>query len=183
MRRLSAWAIRHPLPPIVLFVVLLFVGAVSFLRLPVTLNPHLSYPIVSVQITEPGAAPEEVETQIVRRVEAAVAGIGNIHHILSTAYQGGEQTDVEFQIGTPIDRAVTEVRDAVTQVQADLPNDILPPVVQRVKIDGGPIVYYAVSSTNMSDRAISWFIDNTITKKLLRVPGVAQVSRYGGVDR
>ena len=183
MRRLSAWAIRHPLPPIVLFVVLLFVGAVSFMRLPVTLNPHLSYPIVSVQITEPGAAPEEVETQIVRRIEAAVAGIGNIHHILSTAYQGGEETDVEFQIGTPIDRAVTEVRDAVTQVQADLPNDILPPVVQRVKIDGGPIVYYAVSSTSMSNRAISWFIDNTITKRLLRVAGVAQVSRYGGVDR
>ena len=183
MRRLSAWAIRHPLPPIVLFVVLLFVGATAFVRLPVTLNPHLSYPIVSVVITEPGAAPEEVQTQIVRRVEAAVAGIGNIRHILSKAYQGGEETDVQFEIGTPIDRAVTEVRDAITQVQADLPTDILPPVVQRVKIDGGPIVYYAVSSTDMSDRAISWFIDNTVTKRLLTVPGVAQVSRYGGVDR
>ena len=183
MRRLSAWAIRHPLPPVVLFVVLLFVGATAFFRLPVTLNPHLSYPIVAVVISEPGAAPEEVQTEIVRRVEAAVAGIGNIHHILSKAYQGGEQTDVEFQIGTPIDRAVTEVRDAVTQVQADLPADILPPVVQRVKIDGGPIVYYAVSSADMSDRAISWFIDNTITKTLLTVPGVAQVQRFGGVDR
>ena len=183
MKRLSAWAIRHPLPPIVLFVVLLFVGVTSFVRLPVTLNPHLSYPIVAVTITEPGAAPEEVQTQIVRRIEAAVAGIGNIRHILSKAYQGGEETDVEFQIGTPIDRAVTEVRDAVTQVQADLPTDILPPVVQRVKVDGGPIVYYAVSSTSMSDRAISWFIDNTITKTLLTVPGVAQVSRFGGVDR
>ena len=183
MRRLSAWAIRHPLPPIVLFVVLLVIGTTAFVRLPVTLNPHLSYPIVSVVITEPGAAPEEVQTQIVRRVEAAVAGIGNIRHILSKAYQGGEETDVEFEIGTPIDRAVTEVRDAITQVQADLPTDILPPVVQRVKIDGGPIVYYAVSSTDMSDRAISWFIDNTVTKRLLTVPGVAQVSRYGGVDR
>ena len=183
MRRLSAWAIRHPLPPIVLFVVLLFVGAVSFMRLPVTLNPHLSYPIVSVVVTEPGAAPEEVQIQIVRRVEAAVAGIGNIHRIFSSAYQGGEQTDIEFQIGTPIDRAVAEVRDAITEVRPNLPTDILPPVVQRVRVDGGPIVYYAVSSTNMSDRAISWFIDNTITKTLLRVPGVAQVSRYGGVDR
>ena len=183
MRRLSAWAIRHPLPPIVLFVVLLFVGIVSFLRLPVTQNPHISYPIVSVVVSEPGAAPEEVQIQIVRRIEAAVAGIGNIHRILSDAYQGGEETDIEFRIGTPIDRAVTEVRDAVTEVQPDLPNDILPPVVQQVKVDGGPIVYYAVSSTDLSDRAISWFIDNTITKTLLRVPGVAQVSRYGGVNR
>ncbi len=183
MRRLSAWAIRHPLPPIVVFVVLLFVGATAFVRLPVTLNPHLSYPIVSVTVNQPGAAPEEAQTQIVRRIEAAVAGIGNIRHIFSKAYQGGEETDVQFQIGTPIDRAVSEVRDAVTQVQADLPADILPPVVQRVNVDGGPIVYYAVSSTDMSDRRISWFIDNQITKTLLTVPGVAQVSRYGGVDR
>ena len=183
MRRLSAWAIRHPLPPLVLFVVLLFVGVVSFVRLPVTLHPHLSYPIVSVVVTEPGAAPEEVQIQIVRRIEAAVAGISNIHRIYSDAYQGGEETDIEFRIGTPIDRALTDVRDAVTQVQPDLPSDILPPMVQRVKVDGGPIVYYAVSSTDMSDRAISWFIDNTITKTLLRVPGVAQVSRSGGVNR
>ena len=183
MRKLSAWAIRHPLPPIVLFVVLLFVGAVAFIRLPVTLQPHLSFPMVSVTVNQPGAAPEEVETQIVRRVEAAVAGIGNIRHIYSTARQGGEETDIEFRIGTPIDRAVEEVRDAISQVRPNLPADILPPDVQRIKVDGGPIVYYAVSSTDMSARQISWFIDNTVTKTLLTVPGVAQVSRYGGVDR
>ena len=106
MRKLSAWAIRHPLPPIVFFVVLLLVGVVSFIRLPVTQNPHISYPIVSVTVSQPGAAPEEVQTQIVRRVEAAVAGIGNIRHIFSKAYEGGEETDVQFQNGTPIDRAV-----------------------------------------------------------------------------
>ncbi len=183
MRKLSAWAIRHPLPPIVLFIVLLLVGVVSFIRLPVTQNPHISYPIVSVTVSQPGAAPEEVQTQIVRRIEGAVAGIGNIRHILSNAYEGGEETDVQFQIGTPIDRAVEEVRDAVSQVQPDLPADIMPPVVQRVNVSGGPIVYYAVSSTTMSARQLSWFVDDTITKTLLTVPGVAQVSRYGGVNR
>ncbi len=183
MRKLSAWAIRHPLPPIVLFVVLLLVGVVSFIQLPVTQNPHISYPIVSVVVTQPGAAPEEVETQIVRRVEAAVAGIGNIRHILSDAYQGGEQTDIEFQIGTPIDRALMEVRDVISEVRPDLPADILPPMIQRVNVSGGPIAYYAVTSPTMSARRISWFIDDTITKKLLTVPGVAQVARSGGVDR
>jgi multidrug efflux pump subunit AcrB len=183
MRKLSAWAIRHPLPPIVFFVVLLLVGVVSFIRLPVTNNPHISYPIVSVTVSQPGAAPEEVQTQIVRRIEGAVAGIGNIRHIFSNAYEGGEETDVQFQIGTPIDRAVEEVRDSVSQVQPDLPADIMPPVVQRVNVSGGPIVYYAVSSTTMSPRQLSWFVDDTITKTLLTVPGVAQVSRYGGVDR
>ena len=183
MRKLSAWAIRHPLPPIVLFVVLLLVGTVSFIRLPITQNPHISYPIVSVTVTQPGAAPEEVQTQIVRRVEGAVAGIGNIRHIFSKAYEGGEETDVQFQIGTPIDRAVEEVRDVISQVQPNLPADILPPVIQRVNVSGGPIAYYAVSSTTMSARQLSWFVDNTVTKTLLTVPGVAQVSRYGGVDR
>ena len=183
MRKLSAWAIRHPLPPIVFFVVLLLVGAVSFIRLPVTQNPHISYPIVSVTVNQPGAAPEEVQTQIVRRIEGAVAGIGNIEHIFSTASEGSEETDVQFQIGTPIDRAVEEVRDAVSQVQPNLPADILPPVVQRVNVSGGPIAYYAVSSTTLSARQLSWFVDDTITKTLLTVPGVAQVSRYGGVDR
>jgi multidrug efflux pump subunit AcrB len=183
MRKLSAWAIRHPLPPIVLFVVLLLVGTVAFIRLPVTNNPHISYPIVSVNVSQPGAAPEEVQTQIVRRIEGAVAGIGNIRHIFSNAYEGGEETDVQFQIGTPIDRAVEEVRDAISQVQPDLPADIMPPVVQRVNVSGGPIAYYAVSSTTMSARQLSWFVDDTITKTLLTVPGVAQVSRYGGVDR
>ena len=183
MRKLSAWAIRHPLPPIVLFVVLLLVGIVSFIRLPITQNPHISYPIVSVTVTQPGAAPEEVQTQIVRRIEAAVAGIGNIRHIFSDAYEGGEETDVQFQIGTPIDRALEEVRDAVSEVQPDLPADILPPMIQRVNVSGGPIAYYAVSSTTMSARQLSWFVDNSITKTLLTVPGVAQVARYGGVNR
>ena len=183
MKNISAWAIRHPVLPIVLFAVLLFTGAVAFIRLPVTLNPPISFPVVSVNISQPGAAPEEVETQIVRRVEAAVAGISDINHIYSDAKQGEADVTVEFRIGTPIDRAVADVRNAVTQVQVDLPADIQPPVVQQERIDGGPIVYDDVSATGMTPQAISWFIDNTITKKLLAVPGVAQVSRYGGVDR
>jgi multidrug efflux pump subunit AcrB len=183
MKNISAWAIRHPALPMVLFAVLLFTGTVAFIRLPVTLNPPIDYPMVSVNISQPGAAPEEVETQIVRRVEAAVAGISDINHIYSTASQGGEETDIEFRIGTPIDRALADVRNMVTQVQVDLPADIQPPVVQQIRVDGGPVVYYDVSDPAMSPQALSWFIDNTVTKRLLKVAGVAQVSRFGGVDR
>ncbi|HVC31204.1 MAG TPA: efflux RND transporter permease subunit, partial [Steroidobacteraceae bacterium] len=183
MKNISAWAIRHPVLPMVLFAVLLFAGMVAFIKLPITLNPPIAFPIVTVDIGQPGAAPEEVETQIVRRVEAAVAGINDIDHIYSTATQGNANVTVQFRIGTPIDRAVADVRNAVTQVQADLPPDIQPPIVQQARVDGGPIVYYDVSAPGMTPQAISWFIDNTITKRLLTVPGVAQVSRFGGVDR
>jgi multidrug efflux pump subunit AcrB len=183
MKNISAWAIRHPVLPMVLFAVLLFAGTVAFIRLPVTLNPPISFPMVSVTISQPGAAPEEVETQIVRRVEAAVAGISDINHIYSVAKEGEADITIEFRIGTPIDRAVADVRNSVTQVQVDLPADIQPPVVQQIRLDGGPIVYYDVSAAGMTPQALSWFIDNTISKRLLTVPGVAQVTRFGGVDR
>ena len=90
---------------------------------------------------------------------------------------------VEFQIGTPVDRATTDVRDAVARVRADLPQGILEPQVQRLDADGGPIVYFAVSTTGMSEEQLSWFVDDTISKRLLAIPGVAQVSRDGGVSR
>src|SRR5204862_5244406 len=86
-------------------------------------------------------------------------------------------------IGTPIDRAVADVRDAVSKVRSNLPQGIQEPIVQRVDIDGGPIAYYAVATTSQTEAQLSWFVDNTVTKRLLSIQGVAQVSRGGGVNR
>src|SRR5580698_9025350 len=183
MKNMSAWAIRHPISPIVLFVVLLFMGIVAFVRLPITLNPDIAFPLVMVTVVQPGAAPSDMETQILQKVEGAVAGIGNIHNITSWAFEGQSQTSIEFNIGTPIDRAVADVRDAVAKVRVQLPEGIQEPIVQRQDVDGGAIVYYAISTTTLSQQELSWFVDNTITKRLLGVPGVAQVSRSGGVNR
>jgi multidrug efflux pump subunit AcrB len=180
---MSAWAIRHPISPIVMFVVLLFMGIVAFVRLPITLNPDIAYPLVLVQVLQPGAAPTEVETQILQKVEGAVAGIGNIHNITSLALEGQARIFIEFNIGTPIDRAVADVRDAVAKVRVQLPEGIQEPIVSRQDVDGGAIAYYAVATTTLSDQELSWFVDNTVTKRLLGVPGVAQVSRGGGVNR
>jgi multidrug efflux pump subunit AcrB len=183
MKNISAWAIRHPVSPIVLFMVLLFLGVVAFMRLPVTLNPDVSFPVVLVQVFQPGASPQEIETQIMQKVEAAVAGVGNIDNITSIALEGQARIFVQFNIGTPIDRAVADVRDAVAKVRVDLPAGIQEPIVQREDIDGGSIVAYAVSSSTMSPEELSWFVDNTITKRLLTVEGVSQVTRGGGVSR
>jgi multidrug efflux pump subunit AcrB len=183
MRNISAWAIRHPVSPIVLFVVLLFLGAVAFVRLPVTLNPDITFPVALVQVYQPGASPQEIETQIMQKIEGAVAGVGNIDSIVSLAIEGQSRTFVQFNIGTPIDRAVADVRDAVAKVRVNLPPGIQEPTVQRIDIDGNEIVMYAVSSSVLSDEELSWFVDNTITKRLLSVEGVSQVSRGGGVNR
>jgi multidrug efflux pump subunit AcrB len=183
MRNISAWAIRHPVTPIVLFVVLLFLGVFAFLRLPINLVPDISYPLVSVTISQPGAAPAEMETQIAQKVEGSIASIGNVRNIQTWIVEGAVNINLEFQIGTPIDRAVADVRDAVAKVRNDLPQGIMEPVVQRINVDGGAFAYYAVTTTALTPEQLSWFIDNTVTKRLLAVPGVAQVSRSGGVDR
>ncbi len=183
MRNISAWAIKHPVTPIVLFVVLFFMGTVAFIRLPINLNPDVSFPAVDISINQPGAAPQEMETQIAQKVEGAIASIGNIHHQQTRISEGSVFIIVEFNIGTPIDRAVTDVRDAIARVRADLPQGILEPQVQREEADGGTFAIYAVTTTNMTPEQLSWSIDNTITKRLLGVRGIAQVQRIGGVDR
>jgi multidrug efflux pump subunit AcrB len=183
MKNISAWAIRHPLPPVMLFVVLFFMGIAAFIRLPITLDPDISFPLVNVTISQPGASPQELETQVIQKVEGAVAGIGNIDNITSWAPEGEANISIQFNIGTPIDRAVADVRDAVSKVRVQLPQSIQEPVVQRVDVDGPAIVYYAVSSSVDTAEELSWFVDNTITKRLLGVQGVAQVNRGGGVNR
>jgi len=183
LNNISAWAIRHPVTPIVLFVVLFFLGIVAFVRLPINLNPDVAFPLVQVTVDQPGAAPTELETQIAQKIEGSISSIGNVRHITSVMTEGHVQIDIEFQIGTPIDRAVTDVRDAVAKVRNDLPQGIFEPQVQRQNVDGGAFAIYAVSTTTLTPVELSWTIDNAITKRLLAVPGVAQVTRSGGVDR
>jgi hydrophobe/amphiphile efflux-1 (HAE1) family protein len=183
MKNISAWAIRHPVTPIVLFVVLFFLGTVAFIRLPINLNPDVAFPAVNVNIYQPGAAPTEMETQIAQKVEGAIASIGNIHHQQTRINEGDVFINIEFNIGTPIDRAVIDVRDAIARVRADLPQGILEPQVQREDSDGGSFAIYAVTTTDMTPEQLSWSIDNTITKRLLGVRGIAQVQRIGGADR
>ncbi len=183
MRNISAWAIRHPVTPIVLFVVLFFMGVVAFIRLPINLQPDIAFPLVNVNVSQPGAAPSEMETQIAQKIEGSIASIGNVRNITTYIVEGQVNIFLQFQIGTPIDRAVTDVRDAVAKVRNDLPQGIFEPLVTRQNVDGGAFSYYAVTTTGMTPEQLSWFIDNTVTKRLLAVPGVAQVSRGGGVSR
>jgi multidrug efflux pump subunit AcrB len=183
MRNISAWSIRNPVIPLVLFTFLLAMGLLAFMRMDVNLNPDVSVPGASVSISQPGAAPPELEIQITRRVEAAVRGIEGVTEINSTIREGNSNTFVSFEIGTPIDRAVTDVRDAVARIRGDLPDGILEPQVRREENDDYPVVYMSAESTAMTVEQLSWFIDDTINRRLLGVEGVSVVSRTGGVSR
>ncbi|CAA9490857.1 MAG: RND multidrug efflux transporter; Acriflavin resistance protein [uncultured Sphingomonadaceae bacterium] len=181
-RNISSWAIRNPVPPIVLFVALLMLGILSFFRMDVNGNVDVEFPVVFVNISQPGAAPSELETQITQRVEAAVRGVNGVEEISSSVREGNSSTSVEFVIGTPVDRATNDVRDAVTQIRGDLPEGILEPQVSR--LDGGrQLAIYAVQTSDMTLEQLSWYLDNDIAKRLLSVPGMSSVDRFGGVNR
>ncbi|WP_374525289.1 efflux RND transporter permease subunit [Sphingopyxis sp.] len=182
-RNISAWCIRNPVPPIVLFVLLLLAGVVSFNRMDVNDNPDVEFPAVQVIVVQPGAAPSELETQVTQRVEAAVRAVSGVDELSSYVSEGNSRTMVQFAIGTPIDRAYNDVNQAVQQIRSDLPDGILEPQVVRVDIAGGPITFFAVEASDMTLEQLSWFVDNTVAKELLSIPGMAKVSRSGGVDR
>jgi multidrug efflux pump subunit AcrB len=182
-RNISSWCIRNPVPPIVLFVGLMLAGLVSFAGMQVNNNPDIDFPAAMVTVSQPGAAPNEMENQITQRVESAIRGVNGVDEINSSVSEGSSQTFVQFQIGTPTDRAVTDVRNAIAQIRSNLPDGILEPQVERIDIAGDPILYVGAKTTDMSLEELSWYVDNTVAKRLLAVPGVAAVNRTGGVDR
>ena len=183
LRDISAWSIRNPVIPMVFFTGLLFAGIVSFLRMDVTNNPDVDFPAVTVNISQPGASPTEIENQITQRVESALRSISGVNSIQSTAREGASQTFVEFEIGTNLIEAVNEVETAIDGVRGSLPDGILEPRVQKVNVVGEAIGYVAVEADDMTLEQLSWFIDDTVAKRLLKIPGMAEVGRFGGVDR
>ncbi len=182
-RNISAWSIRNPVVPLVIFTALMVLGIFSFMRMEVQQDPDIEFPMVIVTITQPGAAPTEIETQITQRIESAVRSIAGVQSISSTASEGASQTMVEFQIGENINAAVNEVKNAIDQVRGDLPDGILEPSVIKANTSSDPIAYFAVSAEDMTLEQLSWFIDDTVAKRLLSIEGMAQVTRGGGVDR
>ncbi|QDX26786.1 efflux RND transporter permease subunit [Sphingomonas suaedae] len=182
-RNISAWSIRNPVPPIVLFIALTIAGFVSFARMDVNNDPDIDFPIAIVVINQPGAAPTELETQITQRVESAVRALQGIDQIESNVTEGSSVTVVQLDIGTPIDRAVQDVREAVNQIRSDLPDGILEPQVYRANTTDNDIASFTAIATDMTIEDLSWYVDNAVSKELLSVSGLTAVERIGGVSR
>ncbi|MEH2307128.1 efflux RND transporter permease subunit [Nostoc sp.] len=180
---ISAWSIKKPVPTIVLFLILTVVGWFSFLSLGIDTNPNIDVPTVSIKVTQPGAGPAELESQVTKKIEDAVAGLGNIDFMISTVSDGNSKTTINFVLGTDSDRATNDVRNAIAQIRQDLPQEINDPIVERLEFAGGPVITYAVKSDKRSVEELSNIVDQTISRALLGVRGVAQIQRVGGVDR
>ncbi|MCC6306035.1 MAG: efflux RND transporter permease subunit [Rhodobacteraceae bacterium] len=179
----SAWSIRNPIAPILAFLLLLVVGWQAFGRLPITQFPSIDLPLVAISVSQPGAAPAEIETQVTRQVEDAVAGISGVKNVMSNVTDGSSQTMVEFRMEVPTDKAVQDVKDTVDRIRGDLPADVDAPTVTRIDVEGQAIMTFAVSAPAMSFEELSWFVDDVIGGELQGLAGVGRVGRYGGADR
>jgi multidrug efflux pump subunit AcrB len=179
----SAWSIRNPIPSILLFITLTLVGLMSFHAMKIQNFPDIDLPTVTVTASLPGASPSQLETDVARKIENQVATLQLVKHVYTKIQDGMVNVTVEFRLEKPLQEAVDDVRDAVSQIRADLPADLRDPVVTRFNLAGVPILTYTVASPRMDDEALSWYVDNTVAKSLLSVPGVGKVARVGGVTR
>ena len=179
----SAWSIRNPIAPILAFFILVILGWQSFNTLPITRFPTIDVPLVAVTVSQSGAAPAELEAQVTKQIEDAVAGITGVKNILSTVTDGVSTTAVEFRLEVPTDKAVQDVKDAIDQIIGDLPGGIDAPIVSRIDVEGQAIMSFAVASPEMNMEELSWFVEDTVKRALQGLPGVGRVDRYGGADR
>ena len=179
----SAFSIRHPIPAILLFILLSIAGVLSFRAIGVQDFPDIELPMVTVEASLPGAAPATLETEVARKIENSIATLQGIKNLYTKILEGMVVITVEFNLEKNVMEAVNDVRDAVTRVRADLPADVKEPSVLRTTTAGRPLMTYALTSSRLDQEGLSWFIDNTVTKQLLAVNGVGRVKRIGGLNR
>ena len=179
----STWSIRNPTPAVLLFLMLTLFGLMAFKGMKIQQFPDIDLPTVTVTASLPGAAPAQMETEVARKIENSIATIQGVKHIYAHTQDGVATVTTEFRLEKPTQEAIDDVRDAVSRIRSDLPGDLRDPVISRINLAGMPVLTYTVASARMDDEALSWFVDNTVAKRLLSVRGVGSVSRVGGVTR
>ncbi|WP_141749583.1 efflux RND transporter permease subunit, partial [Duganella phyllosphaerae] len=184
----SALSIKNPIPAIMLFVLLTLAGLMAYKANPVQDFPDIELPIVTVTATLEGTAPAQLETEVTRKIEDSVATLQGVKNIYSTVLDGVSTTTVEFILEKPLSDAVNDVRDAVARVKADMPAELRDPSVTKAATAGRVVQTFTATAANvpgekMDKQELSWFVDNTVAKRLLAVPGLGAVKRVGGVYR
>lgn len=182
----STLSIRNPVPAIMLFALLTLAGLFAYRGNEIQDFPDIELPVVTVTASLPGAAPAQLETDVARKIEDAIASLAGVKNIFTSVLDGVVSVTVEFVLEKPLSEAVNDVRDAVARIRADLPSELREPTVTKVSTAGRPVLTFTASAkphSGYDDQELSWFIDNTVTKRLLSVPGLGAVKRIGGADR
>ncbi|MCM2291045.1 efflux RND transporter permease subunit [Allorhizobium sp. BGMRC 0089] len=179
----SAWSIRNPVAPLLVFCLLLLLGVQSFDKMSITRFPNIDVPVVSIRVTQSGASPSELQMQVTKEIEDAVASVNGVDEISSKVTDGLSLTSVIFHIEVPTEQAVQDVKDAIDRIRNDLPAGIDTPIVSKVDVEGQAIQTFAVSAPDMTLEELSWFVDDTIKRSLQGERGIGRIDRIGGAER
>jgi multidrug efflux pump subunit AcrB len=179
----SAWSIRNPIPGILIFALLTILGFMGFGAMKVQLFPDVDLPMVTVTATLPGASPDQMETEVARKIENALASAQGLKHLYTQVKEGVAIVSVEFRLERNSNAALEDVRSAISRIRSDLPREMQDPVINKIELSSRPILTYAIDVPGMSEEELSWFVDNNVTRQLLGVKGVGAVNRVGGVTR
>ena len=188
---ISAWSIRNPIPTAMLFVLLTIGGLLSLRAMKIQNFPDIDFPTVTVTVSLPGAAPEQLETDVARKLENSIATVSGLKHLNTKIRDGSVLINASFVLERSLQQATDDVRSAVARVRGELPADIQEPIVSREELASQAILGYTVAQRQrpgsaapaMDQEALSWFVDNELKRALLAVPGVGAVTRVGGVSR
>ncbi|GAA5234791.1 efflux RND transporter permease subunit [Verticiella sediminum] len=176
---LSDTCIKRPVFATVLSLIILIVGLVSYERLPVREYPQIDEPVVSVSTTYAGAAADVIESQVTKPLEDSISGIEGVELMTSTSRSERSNINVRFRLGRDPDAAAAEVRDKVSRVRRNLPDEVDEPVIAKVEADSQPIIYIAVESGTMNQIETSDYINRYIKPRLSVLPGAAEVRVFG----
>ncbi len=177
---LSELSIKRPVFAVVCSIVIIIFGAIGFSFLGVREYPAIDPPVVNVRASYVGANAEIIEQQVTEPLEKAVNGVEGVKNITSSSSQGSCNINVEFELGVDLERAANDVREKVSQVSGQLPQDIdAPPTVAKQDSDSEPIIYMQMQSSRRTLLELSDLAENIVQERLQTIPGVSGVNVFG----
>ena len=179
----SAYSIKNPLVAILLFSLLTLCGLFAFKQMKIQQFPDIDLPAVVVTVTMAGASPTQLENDVAKKLENKLTNIEGIKHLRTTVQTGAVTVHSEFKLEKDINEALDDVRSAMGSVRNVLPAAANEPIVTKVSMAGIPVASYSVASSTLSDAELSWWVDDTLNKRLSDVDGVGQIARIGGIER
>ena len=179
---LSRFSVYHPIFTVMIFLIVIILGFISFTRLPIDLMPDITYPTLSLFTSYGNASPEEMEELITRRIEEAMAAVPGVEEISSTSSEGSSMVRVSFAWGTDLEEASNDIRDRLDRIISSLPEEVERPRLRKFDPASFPILILGASS-DLDPVQTRRIIDDQIKYRIERVPGVASLDIWGGLER
>ena len=180
---ISDFAIRRPIVTVVTMLALVVFGLFSLLRLKTDEFPEVAPPYVSVALIYPGGSPDGVEKEVLDPVEEAISSISGVKKVMGSAEDGFGFILIEFQFEKPLAEATQDIRDAISEIRSDLPDELEEPIIKKMNDTDLPIVSLALNSDKLTPAELTRIADPGITRELRSIPGVAEVNVVGKLER